>query len=91
METDVLGCTINQPLARFVCCWVFCFFFFLFFTNYQKFLCFQERLTFSCTQQVKSSLWFYFAFVTEGDGPTQWEVLMSLTLEKFLKIWLGVG
>lgn len=46
---------------------------------------------FTCTQQVKSSLWFYFAFVTEGDDLSQWEVLLFLTLEKFLKIWLAVG
>lgn len=35
METDALGCTINRPLARFVC---FSFFFFCFHVNYQDFM-----------------------------------------------------
>lgn len=38
METDVLGCTINQPLARFVCCWVFLFFIYFFFHKLSKVL-----------------------------------------------------
>lgn len=32
------------------------------------------------TQQVKSSLWFYFAFVTEGDEPTSVGCLAVLDL-----------
>lgn len=32
------------------------------------------------TQQVKSSLWVYFAFVTEGAGPTPVGSLAALDL-----------
>lgn len=42
METDALGCTINRPLARFVC---FSFFFFCFHVNYQDFMYLTEAVS----------------------------------------------
>lgn len=65
METDVLGCTINRPLARFVCCWAF-------FPPHKlsKVLVFSRVINVSTYLVSAFSLQFSFVFVIEGDGPT---------------------
>lgn len=91
METDVLGCTINRPLARFVCCWVFCFLFYFF--HKLSTVLVLSGVTNVPTTLSKSNLpsGFILHLLQRVMDLPQWDVFLFLTLEELLKIWLGVG
>lgn len=86
METDVLGCTINQPLARFVCCWVFCFLFY-FFHKLSKVLVLSGAINVPTHSKSNLPSGFILHLLQGVIDLPQWEVLLFLTLEEFLKIY----